>query len=151
MESREETVETPLHIVRMHALDPSCADFLLRGSAGELEPRLIEIVAKTIRSGHPNQHGCRIGHHLEPSLTFTQPFLSKSPLCDIAVYGVMHDLVAGGRSDPNGEKGHVKLTAILALTNGFDIHSPAVFELICVLLGAFNKRLRNDEVITRAS
>src|SRR5882757_6753326 len=107
MESRQETLEAPFHIVGMHALDPSCADFLLRGSARELEPWLIEIVAKAIRSGHPNQHWCRIGHCLEPSLAFTQPVFSKFPLCDIAVYGVIHDLLAGSRSDPKGEKGHV--------------------------------------------
>src|SRR5258708_8780952 len=133
MESRQESLEAPWQIVRMRAWDPSGADLLLRGSAGELEPWLIEIVAKAIRSGHPNQHWCRIGHCLEPSLAFTQPFFSESPFCDIAVYGVIHDLLAGSRSDPKGEKGHVNLTPILALTNRFDLPSPPLFHFLFLL------------------
>src|SRR4051812_45268420 len=62
MERRQETIEAPLHIVSMHALGPSCAYFLLQGSAGKVEPRLVEIVAKRIRSRHPNQHRRRVGH-----------------------------------------------------------------------------------------
>src|ERR1700757_3717182 len=85
MEGRQKTIEAPLHIVRMHALDPSCAYFLLHGSAGKLEPWLVEIVAKGICSGHPNHHRCRIGHCLEPSLAFTQLFFRAFALCDIAL------------------------------------------------------------------
>src|SRR5258708_2502005 len=68
MECRQKSIEASLHIVWMHGLDPSCADFLFHGSASELEPRFVEIVAKGIRSSHPNQDRRCIGHHLEPSL-----------------------------------------------------------------------------------
>jgi len=62
MKGRQETIEAASHIIRMHAFGPSYAYFLLHGSAGELEPWLIEVVAKAIGSGHPDQPGRRIGH-----------------------------------------------------------------------------------------
>jgi hypothetical protein len=84
MEGGQETIEATLQIVRMHPFGPSCAYFLFHGSAGELKPWLIEIVAKGIGSGHPYQYGRRIGHCLKPGLALTQAFLSPLPFCDIA-------------------------------------------------------------------
>jgi len=57
MECGQESIEASLHIVWMHGLDPSCADFLFHGSASEVEPRFVEIVAKGIRSSHPIKDG----------------------------------------------------------------------------------------------
>jgi hypothetical protein len=81
----------------MHAFGRSYAYFLLHDSAGELEPWLIEVVAKAIGSGHPDQHGRRIGHCLEPSLAFPQSLFSKFPLCDIALYRVIQDVPVRSR------------------------------------------------------
>src|SRR5260370_2972456 len=74
MECGQESIEASLHIVWMHGLDPSCADFLFHVSASEVEPRFVEIVAKGIRSSHPNQHGLCIHHHLEPIPALTYSF-----------------------------------------------------------------------------
>jgi hypothetical protein len=149
VEGRQEPIEAALHIVKMHAFGPPNAYFLLHGSAGELEPWPIEIVAKAIGSGHPDQHGRRIGHSLEPGLAFPQPFFRKFPLCDIAVYGVIDDVLARTPGDRDGEKGYVNLAPILALTYGFDLNSPDLFELICVFSGAPYKGLGDDELINR--
>ena len=82
MEGRQETIEATLHIVWMHAFGPSRAHFLLHASASELEPRSVEIIATSIRAGHPNQHRRRIGHFLEPRLAFPQSFFSTLQLSE---------------------------------------------------------------------
>ena len=150
MEGRQETIEATLHVVWMHAFDPSCAHFLLHASASELEPRFVEIIAKAIRSGHPNQHRRRISHFLEPRLAFAQPLFSTLLLCDVSVYSVIRNLLARSRSNRNGENRDTNVTAIFSPANGFDFHSTAASELICVFSGAFNKRLRDDEIINGA-
>src|ERR1700691_537029 len=101
-EGRQEAIEAPLHVVRMHALNPSRAYLLFHRSAGEVEPGLIEIVAKAIRSGHPNQYRRRVGHRLEPGLAFAQVLLSALPLSDVAVYGIVCNLLTGTSNDRNG-------------------------------------------------
>src|ERR1700685_4115860 len=85
MERGQEPIEASLHVVGMYAFDPSCAHFLLHGSASELEPWLIEIIAKAIRSGEPNHHRRRIGHLLEPSLTLAQPLFSAFEFSDFVL------------------------------------------------------------------
>jgi hypothetical protein len=60
MECGQEAIEAPLHIIRMHAFRPAGAHFLLHASASELEPWLVEIIAKRIRSGHPNRISYRV-------------------------------------------------------------------------------------------
>ena len=77
----------------MYAFRPPCADFLLHTSASELEPRLVEIIAKGICSGHPNQDRRRIGHRLETRFAFTQSFFNVLPfrdffLCPFQVFNV---------------------------------------------------------------
>src|SRR5258705_4497894 len=135
----------------MHAFDPSQADFLFHRSAGELEPRLIEVVANRIRSSHPNQHRRRVCHHLKTRLAFPEPFFSTLPLCDIAVYRVIDDMLTRTRSDRNGEKGYINLTPILAPAYGFHLNSPDLPELICVFSGMLHQSLRHNELINRPS
>lgn len=65
MEGRQETIEAALHVIGMHSFDPSRAYFLVHGSPREVEPWLIEIVAKAMGFGHPDQHRRRICHSLE--------------------------------------------------------------------------------------
>jgi hypothetical protein len=98
VEGRQETIEATLHIFRMHAFNPSCAYFLLDRTAGEVKPWLIEIVAKAVSSGHPDQYWRRISHSLEPSLAFPQPLFRKFPFRDIAVDGEIDDMLTGWRS-----------------------------------------------------
>src|ERR1700692_2714617 len=126
LEGRQEAIEAALHIVRMHTFDPSHAYFLLHGSVGELEPWLIEIVAKAIRSGHPDQHRRRIRHRLEPGFALTQASFSALPFGDVAVSGVIDDLLAGRRSHRNCEKRYVNLSPILASSNRLDLYSPTL-------------------------
>jgi hypothetical protein len=147
MEGGQETVEATLHIVWMHAFDPSRAHFLLQAPARVLEPWLIKKIAKAICSGHPNERRRRIRHFLEPRLAFPQAFFSTLLLCDVSVYSVICNLLARSPSNRNGKNGDTNITAIFPPANGFDLHSTAVSEFVCVLAGALDKRLRNDEII----
>ena len=147
MECRQEAVEAPLHVIWVYALDPSCAHFLLHGSASELEPRFVEVIAKAIRSGHPNQHRSRIGHCLEARLAFPQLFFRTLLLCNVSVHRVIRNLIAGSRNHGNSENGDTNLAAIFAPANALDLQAPAVLEHLSVLSGARHELLRNDEVI----
>ena len=150
MEGRQETVEATLHIVWMHAFDPSRAHFLLHASASELEPRLIEKIAKAIRSGHPNQHRRRIRHFLEPRLAFPQPFFSLLSFGDVPVYHIIRNLLARSRNNRNGKDGDTNITAILSPANSFDLDSTAVSEFLSGFAGDLNQRFRNDKIINGA-
>src|ERR1700733_3735355 len=133
----------------MHAFGPSYAYFLLHGSAGELKPWPIEIVAKAIGSGHPYQHGRGIGHCLEPSLAFPQAFVSTLALCDIAVYRVIQDVLAGSRSHRNSEKRHINHSPIHASSNLFDLNPATLLQQARECSGAPNLSFRNDKIIDR--
>ena len=147
MECRQEAVEAPLYIVWMHAFDPSGAYFLLHASACKFEPRFVEIIAKAIRSGHPNQHRRGIGHYLEPRLAFPQPLFSMLLLGNVPVYRIIRNLLAGSRSNWNCDNGDTNMAPVFAPANGFDLHSMTLFELMCIFSCARNKRLGNDEVV----
>src|SRR6516165_7177448 len=43
-------VEAPLQVVRVNTLRPTVSKLLLHGSSGEIQPRLVEVVAKLIRA-----------------------------------------------------------------------------------------------------
>src|SRR5580700_9296232 len=147
VEGRQEAIETALHIVWMHSFRPSCAHFLLHGSASEIEPRFVEVVAKAIRSGHPNQDRRLIGHYLKASFAFTKLLFGALLLRDVAIYGVIHDLFPGSRCDRNREKGYVDLSAVLSFSNGLDRDPATLLEL----KGVFSGTLRSFTGCCRTS
>src|SRR5215207_11360222 len=59
----------------MHAADPTLAQFLFHGTAGEIEPRGVEECAKIIRAGYPDHHGSGVGDISETLLAFAQRLL----------------------------------------------------------------------------
>src|SRR5580658_1470783 len=146
MEGRQETVEATLHIVWMHAFDPSRAHFLLQAPARVLEPWLIKKIAKAICSGHPYESRRRIRHFLEPRLAFPQPFFSTLLLRDVSVYSVICNLLARSRNNRNGDNGDTNITAIFSPANGFDLDSTAVSEFLSGFARLLNQRFRNDKI-----
>src|SRR5215469_6186638 len=38
-------VEAPLHVVRVNTFSPTVSEFLFHGSPGEIQPRLVEVIA----------------------------------------------------------------------------------------------------------
>src|SRR2546422_578575 len=114
MEGGQETIEATLHVVWVHALGPPCAHFLLHASPSELEPGFVEVIAKAIRSGHPNQHRRRISHFPEPRLAFPQPFFSTLLSRDVSVDNVIRDLFARSRGNRDGENGDTNITPVFS-------------------------------------
>src|SRR5215469_2925686 len=43
-------VEAPLQVVRVNSFRPTVSKLLFEGSSGEIQPRLVEVVAKLIRA-----------------------------------------------------------------------------------------------------
>src|SRR5215467_8570264 len=64
----------------MHPLRPAVAQFLLQGTAPEIQPELVDESAKLVRSGGPDHHRRRVGHITETLFTLAQLFLRLLPL-----------------------------------------------------------------------
>src|ERR1051325_4635871 len=56
----------------MHSFRPSVSKFLLDSPPGEIQPTLIEKIAKLIGTGHPDQHRRGICHHPETAFTVSE-------------------------------------------------------------------------------
>ena len=65
VEGRGVNFEAPIEIVFMDALGPAIAEFLLHAPADEIEPRLVEPIAKLVRPRTPDEHRSEIGQFLE--------------------------------------------------------------------------------------
>src|ERR1051326_3775070 len=49
-------LETAIEIFRMHVLRPAVSLFLLQATSDEVQPALVEVVAKLVSSRHPYHH-----------------------------------------------------------------------------------------------
>src|SRR5919198_3045012 len=112
----------------MYALGPPQPHFLLHSFARKIQPRFAEIVAKAVGSSRPDQDWRLISHCLEASFAFAQMFFGALTLRDVAVDGVIHELLAGTRCGRNSEKRHINLSPILASANRFDLYSATFLE-----------------------
>src|SRR5215470_9074654 len=64
-------IEAPLQVVGMNALRPTVSKLLFQRSSGEIQPRLVEVVAELIVARHPDQH--RSGICNQPETLFAFP------------------------------------------------------------------------------
>ena len=64
----------------MDTLCPTIAKFRLKGPTGKLQPRLIEIVAQLVGTGHPDQNGRSICDQAEALLTLAKAAIGKNQL-----------------------------------------------------------------------
>ena len=59
------SLETPLQIIRVHALRPSISHFLFQTMTRKLQPGLIEESTELVHAGHPDQDRRSIRHDPE--------------------------------------------------------------------------------------
>ena len=62
----------------MDTFGPTVPQLLLHGTPSELEPGLVEEVARLVNARPPDHHGRRIRHQAEPFFTLTQSVLDPS-------------------------------------------------------------------------
>ena len=65
-------VRAGAHIFGMNSLGPAILEFLLQAPTSEIEPGLIEIIAKFVWPRHPDQDGRRICNYPESLFAFAQ-------------------------------------------------------------------------------
>ena len=64
-------VQTAPHVIGVDARAPAVTQFAFQGSAGEVEPGLVEVVAHLVGPRHPDQHGRCISNQAKAPLTLS--------------------------------------------------------------------------------
>src|SRR5580658_2588420 len=63
--------QTFLQILRIDPFRPAVAKLAVNGSAGEVQPRLVEVSTELVSPRHPDHHRSTIGHQTKACLTLT--------------------------------------------------------------------------------
>src|SRR6202007_1925598 len=79
-------IQASLQILRIDSLRPAVAEFLVNGSAGEVQPGLVEVGAEFVSPRHPDHHWSTIGHQPETRLTLAQFRFRALSLRDVPRY-----------------------------------------------------------------
>src|SRR5438876_46894 len=61
-------LQTAVRIVRMNCFHPTIAKFRLKWAASEVQPRLVDVAAFSVRAGRPDHYRCAICNQTETPL-----------------------------------------------------------------------------------
>ncbi len=141
----EVNVQALRPVLRVYAFQPAFARFLLQRSANEVKPGLVDVIAKLVCPGFPDQDGGRIGHTAETDLAFAQSLLSPLILRDIPRdLGGTDDLSRAVFDGGNAQR-DINLPAILGDPYRLVVFDPLAPSQLCQDAGFLLLQFSGDE------
>src|SRR5436190_23231816 len=104
----------------MHTAGPAVAHFLFQGTAGEIEPCLVEEGAELVWARHPDHHGRCVRHVPEALFAFLQRGCSLLAFGDVLNDGYKPLRVTGSVLDEGNSLSDPDVAAIFAHVSLFD-------------------------------